>query len=76
MVLQSCPKADDNTNLSIVGSTPGCGRSNLGSNPGILPNIVHQVQIPGRSTGTWEQNEVEQKYIYKFYPRVILEPDE
>ena len=28
----------------LIGSTPGCDRSNLGSNPGILPNIVHKVK--------------------------------
>ena len=28
----------------------GCSRSNSGSNPGILPNIVHKVKFLGQST--------------------------
>ena len=32
----------------LIGSTPGCGRSNSGLIPGILQNIVHKVKTPGR----------------------------
>ena len=47
-----------------IGSPPDCGRSNSGSYPGNLPNIVHKVKIPGRSTGTWEQKELIKNIIY------------
>ena len=47
--------------VQLIGSTPGCGRSNSGSIPGILPNIVHKVKTPGRSTGT-QSFKKEKKY--------------
>ena len=31
--------------IVLRGCTPGCSRSNLGSNPGILPDIAHKVKI-------------------------------
>ena len=39
---------------------PGCGRSNPGSNPGILPNIVHKVKTQDgeRCLLNWEQKEL------------------
>ena len=45
----------------VGGSTPGCGRSNSGSIPGILPNIVLKIKPP--STGpwvksSWKKNEI------------------
>ena len=50
-------------------STPGCGRSNSGSNPGILPNIVHTVYKKTRDgvlyTVTWEQKEFLKKYYIR-----------
>ena len=43
-----------------LGSTPGCGRSNLGSIPAILPNIVRKVKILGQTVDPpepWQQKE-------------------
>ena len=61
MFLGGCYWLDVNGKLSLVGgfgqllligSTPVCSCSNLGSNPGILPTIVHTV------TGLWEPERV------------------
>ena len=53
-----CSSCRDVCSSLLLGSTPGCGRSNSGSNPSILPNIVHKgTKIPGQSTEPWEQKE-------------------
>ena len=57
--------------LDCVGSTPGCGPSNSGSNPGILPNIVHKVKTPGTGTGPWGQKQLKKK---KMQERSLLAP--
>ena len=68
-------KADDSTilswyhyqllqrNIKLIWSTPGCNRSNWGSNPGILPNIVHIVKpgMESRPSLPWEQKKVRKK---------------
>ena len=33
--------------VQLIDSTPGCGKSNSGSIPGNLPNIVHKVKSRG-----------------------------
>ena len=47
---------------------PGCGRSNPGSNPGILPNIVHKVKTQDgeRCLLNWEQKELKKRKISCF----------
>ena len=61
MFLGGCYWLDVNGKLSLVGgfgqllligSTPVCSCSNLSSNPGILPTIVHTVKTPGTDNGT------------------------
>ena len=49
--------------VQLIDSTPGCGRSNSGSIPGILPNIVHKVKSRGgeRSLITLETKRVIKK---------------
>ena len=61
MFLGGCYWLDVNGKLSLVGgfgqllligSTPVCSCSNLDSNPGILPAIVHTVKTPRTDNGT------------------------
>ena len=48
--------------------------NNSGSNPGILPNIVHKVKTPGTVTGPWGRKYCswrKKKYIYKNKIKII-----
>ena len=46
----------------LIGGTPGCGRSNSGSNPGIRPNIVHTVKYGVRDPKN--KKSIKNIYIY------------
>ena len=49
----------------LIGSTPGCGYSNLGSNPSILPNLVHIVKS---WDGLWDPRNRLKKSLYSLFP--------
>ena len=46
-----------------MGSIPGCGRSNSGSIPGILPNVVHTVKPPRTVNGNLGRKQLKKKKI-------------
>ena len=46
-----------------MGGSESCYRSNSGSNPGILPNIVHEVKTPGTVIGPLGSKRVIKKCV-------------
>ena len=49
----------------LIGSTPGCGYSNLGSNPSILPNLVHIVKS---LDGLWDPGNRFKNSLHSLFP--------
>ena len=49
----------------LISSTPGCGYSNSGSNPSILPNLVHIVKS---WDGLWDPRNRLKKSLYSLFP--------
>ena len=61
----------------LISSTPDCYRSNPGSNPGFLLNIVHKVNKPETESGLSLKGVYQEIFKHQFFPwfKPIWDPD-